>query len=108
MSSVLNEGRHAAEFVVSEANGSRSRENVVVSSGSGKLPAGQILSKSGSEYVPFDGTNADAVLIAGVDATAADVKAAVIVRDAEVNGSELFGLNATAKAALAVHGVIVR
>lgn len=37
------EGRHTAEFLLSEANGNRSRENITIKSGAGKLVAGAIL-----------------------------------------------------------------
>lgn len=41
--SIKTEGVHAGEFLLSEANGSRSRENIVVSAGAGKLAAGTLL-----------------------------------------------------------------
>ncbi len=44
---VLNEGRHAAEFLVSEANGHRSRETITIASGE-NLEAGHILGRTGS------------------------------------------------------------
>lgn len=37
------EGRHTAEFLLSEASGARSRENVTIKSGAGKLVSGAIL-----------------------------------------------------------------
>lgn len=42
---IKTEGVHAGEFLRSEASGTRSRENIVVAAGSGKLPAGQVLAK---------------------------------------------------------------
>lgn len=87
------EGRHAGEFIMSEAPGQRSRENVTIASGQ-NLKAGAVLGKltSGGHYAEYsnglsDGTQAAAaILIADCDATAGAVKAAVINCDAEVNG----------------------
>jgi hypothetical protein len=42
---VFTEGFHTAEFMVSEANGFRSRDAIVILSGEGKLAAGTVLSK---------------------------------------------------------------
>lgn len=87
----LTEGRHTAEFIVSEANGDRSREVVTIAK-SGKLEAGAVLGvvTSSGKYKAHaagagNGTeNAAAVLYAPTDATDADTKAVAIVRDAEV------------------------
>jgi hypothetical protein len=124
---ILTEGRHAAEFILSEANGHRSRDNVVIlggSGGAGRLAAGTVLGKltSGGKYVPSPATGADgsqtgvAVLIYPVDATDADVTAAVVSRDAEVNKNILTydetvndaGKKATKLAQLAAVGIIGR
>lgn len=43
--SIKTEGVHAGEFLLSEANGERSRENITITSGSGILPAGTVLAK---------------------------------------------------------------
>lgn len=40
---IKTEGVHAGEFLLSEANGSRSRENIVICAGSGMLRAGTLL-----------------------------------------------------------------
>ncbi|MGY3130108.1 hypothetical protein ACVWZM_000790 [Bradyrhizobium sp. USDA 4501] len=86
---VLNETRHPAEFILSEANGERSR-------GSGtfldpaSFVAGQIVKKSGANYVAItDATAADGIAIYGGATTGAgtSVKVALLVRDAEVNGN---------------------
>ena len=92
----LTEQGHAGGFIISEANGNRSRENVTIVSGE-DLEAGCFLGKitSGGKYAHYnngasDGTQtAVAVLIAKCDATGGDVAAAVIARDAEVNADEL-------------------
>lgn len=41
--SIKTEGVHAGEFLLSEANGSRSRENIVIAGGAGRLAAGTVL-----------------------------------------------------------------
>lgn len=92
----LTELTHAGGFIISEANGNRSRDNVTILSGQ-DLEAGAVLGKktSGGKYVAYDsnaGTGeqtAIAILIAKCDATAGDTEAAVISGDAEVNGNEL-------------------
>lgn len=95
---VLNEGRHAAEFLKSEANGTRSRDTATVASGQ-TLVAGEVVMLSGGELVAHDGaldtqgdviTPAVGIMWDAVDASAAAVDGAVYVaRDAEVNGEEL-------------------
>jgi Bacteriophage lambda head decoration protein D len=213
---VLHESRHPGEFMVSEANGWRSRDTVTIASGSGELEPGTVLGKitlagavavavvgntgngaiaavvvgagakagayrviciepgadagkftvedpdgvvvgvasvgvefegggltftiadgatdftagdafritvaAGSgKYQPYDPANADGsgmaagILYGDADATAADVRAVAILRDAEVNARELVwktGLDAAAKATglahLAEAGIIAR
>jgi hypothetical protein len=115
----LTEGRHAGEFILSEANGSRSRENVTVASGQ-DLAAGAVLGKitSGGKYAAYDNGASDgtevaaAILLDACDATGGDVAAAVIARDAEVNGECLGYLTGADEAAgiadLLAVGIIVR
>ena len=126
---VYTEGRHAAEHIASEANGTRSREVVTLLTGN-NLPAGTVLAKistggNAGKYTvlnpastadPADGTKvAAAVLFAPVDATSADRPAVVNVRDAEVKAVALgwpSGINTnqknTALGELAALGVIAR
>lgn len=93
----MTESTHAGEFLVSEANGTLSREVVTIASGSGAIPAGMVLGKitASGKYKPYDDDNTDgsetaaAVAYAPVDATSADVKCVVIFRDAEVKLSGL-------------------
>lgn len=100
---VQTEGRHAAEYIVSEANGTRSREVITLLAGN-SLPAGAVLAKittgaSAGKFTvlnptsaadPADGTKvAAAVLFAPVDATAADHAAVITARDAEVKVAAL-------------------
>ncbi len=83
-----------AEFLISEASGTLSRETVTIVSGSTGLVPGLVLGKitASGKYAPYDDDNADgsevaaAILLEAVDATA-DVAAAVIFRLAEVKSS---------------------
>ena len=127
---VLNEGRHPGEFLMSEANRQRSRENITIASGSGIIAPGTVLGKftSGAnkgKYGPAPSAAADpdvgnqtavAVALYGCDATSADADIAAVARDAEVNGKTLTyasSVNDDAKKAakiaqLAAVGIIVR
>lgn len=122
MATSYTEGKHAGEFLVSEANGTRSRSTITVASGQ-TLVAGAVLGKvtATGEYKAYDNaTNtgietAVAVLWDAVDASAASTVGVAIVRQAEVNQSELtFATTQTAadKTAaytdLASAGIIVR
>lgn len=123
----LTEGRHTAEFILSEGNGQISRGNVTLEGGftdAGVIVAGTVLGKltSGGKYVISPNSGSDgsqtavAILIDNVDVTDADVVAAVILRDAEVNGDCLVfdstvddGTKEATKATqLAAVGIIVR
>lgn len=119
---VLTEGKRAADFVVSEASGTRSRDVITIAQ-SAVLEPGTVLGKvtATAKYVALDpaaatgAETAAALLRSGVDATAADLSAVVILRDAEVNGAELVwpGVitpeqKAAAVADLAAIGIIVR
>lgn len=118
----VTEYGHAGGFILSEAPGQRSRENVTLLSGQ-VIKAGTVLGKitSGGKYVAHDnnasdGTQASAAIsINDVDATAGDTLIAVIARDAEVNGYELIYkvtspvvVRAASDADLLVQGIVVR
>jgi hypothetical protein len=93
---VLNEGRYAGEFIVSEGNGRISRETITVLSGQ-NLQAAAVLGKitaSGKykvlEPAAVDGSEVAAgILYDAVDASAADAEGVAVVRMAEVNAAEL-------------------
>jgi len=122
--SVLVETRHPGEFILSEANGQRSRETITIASGAGIIAAGTVLGKvtASGKYVASaagasDGSEVPAaVAIYGADASASDVTVSGLVRDAEVNGKCLTyhadrdqpAEKIAANAALATLGVIVR
>ncbi len=127
---VLTEGRHPGEFLLSEANGQRSRGQVTIAAGSGVIAAGAVLGRYTSgvhvgKYCLAPDAAADpdvgnqtavAVALYGCDATAADRMIAVIQRDAEINGhilSYASSVDDAAKTAakiaeLATVGIIVR
>jgi hypothetical protein len=126
---IYTEGRHAAEHIASEANGTRSREVVTLLAGN-NLPAGAVLAKlttgaNAGKYTkldpassadPADGTKvAAAVLFAPVDATGGDRPAVVNARDTEVKAVALgwpagatSPQKTTALAELAALGIVAR
>ena len=96
------------EALLSEGEGSISREAVTIKSGAGALMAGTVLGKvtSGGKYEGYDDgkTNgaevACAVLVQSVDATSADVAATAVLRVCEVKKDALqwiAAVDATAK-----------
>lgn len=96
MTQTLTEGQHRGEFIVSEANGHRSRESVTIESGQ-TLKPGHVLGQvsSSGEYKEYNPGNADgsetavAVCYDHVDASGGTVEAPILARDAEVNAAEL-------------------
>lgn len=89
----------AGDFIVSEANGHRSREAVMVTVPAGGLEPGTVLGKitSSGKRVPLNPTGSngsevvDGILIFGAAATGAarDVRMSALVRDAEVHDEML-------------------
>jgi Bacteriophage lambda head decoration protein D len=119
---VLNEGRYAGEFLVSEGNGRISREIITVLSGE-TLQAATVLGKvtASAKYKALDPAAADGsevaagILYDAVDASAADAEGVAIVRLAEVNAAELVwpdgitgGEQTTALGELAALSIIAR
>lgn len=94
MATVYTEGRRNGEFILSEANFHRSRDNIVIASGSGIVQPGTVLGKltAGGKYKPATATGTDggqtgvALNVHYVDATSVDVPVAAITRDAEIKG----------------------
>lgn len=98
---VLTEGQHAGEFILSEANGNRSRENVTVTvPANTTLEAGSVLGKitASGKYVLYDEAAVDgSQTAAGVlysalvndTAGAVDNDGVIIARDAEVRSDDL-------------------
>ena len=91
------ETQHTAGFIVSEANGNRSRKKVTLlaSETTGNLAAGTVIGEMNAgddTYGAYDNVDPQAVagiLVEAVDASASNVEATIIVRDAEVNEDEL-------------------
>ena len=107
----------AADFMLSEASGQRSRETGEMAAITTDAYAGQVLAKDADgRYTPFTGkgdlpdapVKAVGVLYAGVPASEEPQDIVVISRDAEVAGALLLGLDADAYADLAGQDVIVR
>lgn len=127
---VLIEGRHPGEFLLSEANGQRSRAQMTIAPGSGVIAPGAVLGcyasgANAGQYALAPAAAGDpdlghhvaiAVALYGCDATVSPRTIAVIQRDAEVNGNSLSfapsvddAAKRAAKAAqLAAVGIIVR
>lgn len=118
----ITEGRHTAEYILSEANGHLSRDTVTILSGQ-VLNPGEVLGKvtASDKYKVLtpgasDGSEvAAAIAYAAVDATGADKPGVVTARSSEVNGpsltwpADISAPNKTAAiAALAALGIIVR
>lgn len=90
-------------YLVSEANGYRSREAITVAKGAGKFPAGTVLARlladagdqKAGQFVPFVSGAANgagsfgAIAFEAVDATDQAVKVTGSVRDAEVQRAAL-------------------
>jgi Bacteriophage lambda head decoration protein D len=119
---VLNEGRYAGEFVVSQGNGRISRETITVLSGQ-NLTAAAVLGKitASGKYKALDPAASDGsqtaagILYDAMDASAADAEGVAVVRLAEVNAAELVwpagitaGQKTTALGQLAALNIIAR
>ena len=119
---MLSEGKHAGEYIVSEAIGTRSRESGTVKLGQ-TLVTGELvgIETATGLYVAYD--PADTIdgsgTVAGIafdnfDASSGAIKGVFFVRDAEVRGSDLTyneavsGTITTEVAGLKALGLIVR
>lgn len=115
MATNLIEGSYPSDWLKREADSYFSRETVTIASGAGVLPSGRVLGKitASGKYtsvvaVSTGATGEDtgaAILLSPVDATAADVEAVVIVRDAIVSNQGLsYGADVdTANERAAIH-----
>jgi len=112
----LTEAQRTGAFILSEASGTRSREEVTVAAAAGAMVAGTVVGKitASSKYVAYNNGAADGsevaagVLYSGVADLAVDQKAVILARDAEVAGIRLIGSDAQGIADLKAVGVIVR
>lgn len=113
---VLTSSPRLAEFVLSEASGQRSRQNITVTQSGAAIKSGTVMSKltADGKYVPYDNLGTDGSEVAAgilynhLPAATGNVKAVGFVRDCEVNRKALIGLDATGEADLAAIGVLVR
>lgn len=121
---VLNERPHTGNYILSEEDfGNRSRDNIVLASGSGICDAGTVLGQitTSKKFVPYAKAAADgsqtavAILYSYSDATAADQVCVATTRAAEVNNNQLIWASgysaadiATATAQLRAVGIISR
>lgn len=113
----IHQQARTADFILSEANGQRSRENGILAATTVALAAGQLLTLGADgKYVSYAGPgadpeapiSADAVLYSNVPVSDADQQIVVIARDAELARSLLVGLDAAGEAALAAAGILIR
>ena len=121
MTKVLSEGRHAGEFILSEANGQRSRAGAVIL-GPAVIRAGMVLKKVAAttdvveHYVAGGAGEGDAIAIYSLTTITGENGAiAILNADCEVNGHclEFFSgatdpQKVTVMAALATKGILVR
>lgn len=115
MSQTFTEPARAGAFILSEANGTLSREKIVVAAGAA-LVAGQVLGvvTATSKYAPYnnaanDGTEAAVGILYGpLEASDSDRSAVAIVRQAEVDDAKLTGLDAAARVDFASRNIICR
>lgn len=121
---VLEKGlRGTAHYIASEASGYRSREQVLIASGSGKLDAGSVLAKltASQKYAPFNpageggSETAVAILYEACDASDADIRRTITARDTEVQAAVLVWSDTitdiqktAALATLATLGIVAR
>lgn len=112
----LTEGKHTAEFLLSEGNGYISREQIVIDSSAPALQPGTVLGKMASgRYKAYNNANSagDADVAAGIlyayAADSASNQAAVMIaRHAEVSASMLTGLDTAGRADMAANSIVFR
>ena len=100
---VITEGKHRGEYIVSEANGSQSRETVTFAQGAAVVTACTVMGilAATGKYVPLvpganDGSqNAAGISYGNVDVTLSDRQAVITARNSEVNASDLVWGTAT-------------
>ena len=122
MPNVLRGGPRAGDFILSEANNNRSRDNLTIASGN-TVVMGEVcgIITVGGQVAPLDTAAADGsdeaavISIYAYDASGAAVMGAFITRDAEVKEDGLVwpeGISAGDKTAaitqLAARGIIIR
>jgi hypothetical protein len=114
----LTQGIERGEYLMSEANGTRSRETVTVTvAGAIALPSGTVLGRitATGKYVKYDEAGTDdgrrvaaAVLWEDCPDVNGDYSRVVHIRDCEVIDSKLTGIDANGRVDLRALGVIPR
>lgn len=116
MPNIVNQVPRVEEFLLAEANGFMSREEVTVTLSGAAIKTGTVMSTltASGKWVPYTGAGttgtqtASGILTNTLSAATGDVKALMFVRDCEVTRAALTGLTTNAVADLAAKGVIVR
>ena len=78
-------------FIVREANGYRSREEVTVAQAAsgGRYPEGMVMQITGDKFVPYTTGDAAGILFETIDVTESDRRVTVICRQCEVQRAML-------------------
>ena len=78
-------------FIVREANGHRSREEVTVAqeAGGGRYPEGMVMQVDGNKFVPYTDGDAAGILWETIDVTESDRGVTIVCRDCEVQRAML-------------------
>jgi hypothetical protein len=113
---MINELNYAGEFLLSEASGTRSREEVTFAATVADIQPGTVVGivTASGHYAPYsnvavDGTQtAVGVLYAGLSINVATQKGVIVARDAEVDSEKVIGEDAPGIVDLKALGIIVR
>jgi len=113
---ILTESVRAGEFIVAEANGTISREEIIIAAAAGALKAGTVMGKitASGKYVAYangaaDGSEVAAGILYGpADDLAVDQPGVIIARHAEVEETLLTGIDAPGKVDLAAFQILFR
>jgi hypothetical protein len=113
---IYDNGPKVKPFILSEAPGERSRDNVTVIVAGSVIKSGTVLGKvtASGKYKPYSNVAADGsevaagVLYRATDAVTGDVKSVILNKDAEFNRFELTGLDTAGEADLLALGIKVR
>lgn len=116
MATTKTEARRTGEFILSEANGTRSREEVTIAAAAGAMDVGTLVGKitATGKYVAYSNAASDGsevaagILYAAVPDLAVDQKGVIIARDAEVVAARLTGSDTPGLADLKAVGIIAR
>ena len=114
----ITQGKQTGEFMLSPANGQRSFDTATVTiAGAVALASGTVLGKitATGKFVKYDEAGADdgrrvaaAILLNPLAGVNGDYPATLVVRDCEVWGGMLTGIDANGIADLKALGIIVR